>query len=752
MKQTYSVQWMHCASCSQIISKQVKKLDGVAVCEVNFATSQAVVDFDTSKQSLETINAKIGDMGYSLHPINHDMHNNTSHDESDASSSHSAHAQGISKMQLILIIIMVGIVFVMMGRDAGTKYWLREMNETIAEFFHHLMPLFATYVFFGIDTRFIKAVRSYFKHGVGNMDSLIGIGGLVGYLYSFVVTAFEYTLEPFMDVSRNFYEGIIVVVGLSLVGRYIEHVQLAKNADAIKALMKIQAKDALVLRNGQEIRVPLGEVIIGEIVIIKAGETIPVDGIIQNGVSEVDESMITGEPLPVTKSVDDQVIGGTVNVNGVLHIQATTLGQQSVLSKIIEMVTQAQNLKPNIQKLADTIAWYFVPIVLVLATITLFARIFLGKWFFEDYRIRGIIWFVAILSVACPCALWLATPLGIINGITRATKHGILVKNTDGLLSLENIKTIVFDKTWTITTGKPTLLLTEQELKTDFIKSTLQILASLEQGSNHPLAHAITNKAKEVGLKPLAVENFTTLPGLGVQWNIEGTTYYAGNEAFAAKVLKGFDRALLEKHTRKGQTPVILFTDAEALFVFTLTDTIKSWMKQTLEKLHKKGIRTVMCTWDHSNSAHFIADQLPIDEIVAEVTPQGKAEYIKQIREKTPHKIAMVGDGINDSIAMSLADVSISMSDGSDVSIESSDLILLKGDLTKVLDAIQISISTNRLIKQNLFWAFSYNIIGIPLAGGWLYPSFGWQLSPVFAGVFMAASSLFVVINSLRGR
>lgn len=743
MKQTYTVEGMHCTSCSQIISKQVGKLDGVSLCEVNFATSQAVVDFDASKQSLDTINATIGELGYVLHPVDHH--------ESSHPTDHTAHPQGISKTQLILILIMVGIVFVMMGRDAGARWWRWPMSKIVTWFFHHLMPIFATYVFFWIDTRFVKAVWSYMKHGVGNMDSLIWIGSMVWFLYSFVVSAFEGPLEAYMDVSWNFYEGIIVVVGLSLVGRYIEHVQLAKNADAIKALMKIQAKDALVLRDGQEVRVPLDEVRIDEIVIIKPWETIPVDGIVTSWVSEVNESMITGESLPVAKHIDDHVIWGTLNINGLLHIQATTLGQASVLSKIIEMVTQAQNLKPTIQKLADTIAGYFVPVVLILATVTLISWLIFGKWFYEDYRIRGIIWFVAILSIACPCALGLATPLGIINGITRATKQGILVKNTNGLLALQHIKTIVFDKTGTITTGKPTLLLTSSEIN-DTIRDALGLLASLEHGSNHPLAHAIVNKAKELNIPLHPVEDFTTLPGQGVSGTINGKKLYAGNLSYAKQILNTFDSSAIERLTTQWHTPVILFTDKELLHIFSVTDTIKPGMEQTLRQLHQLGITTVMCTWDHPATARYIADQLGIKEVIAEATPQGKADYITQLRKKSQHKIAMIGDGINDSIALSLADVSISMSDGSDVSIESSDLILLKGDLTKVLDAIWISTSTNSLIKQNLFRAFSYNIVGIPLAGGWLYPWFGRQLSPVFAGIFMAASSLFVVINSMRGK
>lgn len=747
MKQTYTVKWMHCTSCSQIISNQVGKLDGVDTCEVNFATSQAVLEYDPDKQSLASMNSSLADFGYTLHPMEHG-----SAGEGESWTDHTAHAQGVTKTQVKIIFVMVAIVFLMMGREVGARWNRWMMSETLEEFFHHLMPLFATYVFLGIDTRFIKAVGSYLKHGVGNMDSLIGIGSSVAFIYSFIVTAFDKVLEPYLDVSWNFYEWIIVVVGLSLVWRYIEHVQLAKNADAIKALMKIQAKDALVLRDGQEMRIPLDEVRIDEIVIIKPGETIPVDGIVHSGISEVNESMITGESIPVTKTVGERVIWGTMNINGLLHIQATTLGQASVLSKIINMVTQAQNLKPNIQKLADTIAWYFVPIVLILATVTFLTWLLLGKGFYEDYRIRWVIWFVAILSIACPCALGLATPLGIINGITRATKHGILVKNTDGLLSLKDIKTIVFDKTGTITTGKPTVVSTTVQEADKKFRDALQLLSSLEHASNHPIAHAIVTKAKEVWVEQLVVTEFTTLPGQWVKWKINRKMYYAGNEKYVKDVLSKKSIPEIDELTSKWQTPVILFTDKEIVSVFGVTDTIKPGMLETLRKLHLRGIKTVMCTGDHTTTARYIANQLGIDEVVAEVTPEGKADYITQLRKQSNQKVAMVWDGINDSVALSLADVSISMSDGSDVSIESSDLILLKGDLNKVLDAITISWSTNTLIRQNLFRAFSYNIIGIPLAGGWLFPWLGWQLSPVFAGVFMAASSLLVVLNSLRGR
>lgn len=744
-KQTYQVKGMHCASCAQIISKQISKIDGIASCDVNFATKQASIQFINQEQDTKKLNQYIEDLGYTLEPM-HQIHNATN----TVNSQHKHEDAGISKIQLRVIISMVAIVFIMMGRDIWARYNRWIMSELVKEFFHHLMPIFATYVFFGIDTRFVKATRSYIKYGVWNMDSLIGIGSTIAFIYSFIITTFDQILGEYMDVSWNFYEGIIVVVWLSLVGRYIEHVQLAKNADAIKSLMSLQAKEAIVLYDGKEIKTPLEQVKLWDIIIVKPGESISVDGEVVYGISEVNESMITGEPLPITKQVNDAVIWGTINVNGVLHVKTTKIGADSVLAKIVDMVSNAQNLKPNIQKVADIIAWYFVPIVLILATLTLVAWIVFGKSIASDYRIRWIIWFVAIMSIACPCALGLATPLWIINGITRATKHGILVKNTNGLLALKDITTIVFDKTGTITSGKPSIVLHEKLNTTE--KEYLQIISSLEKQSHHPIARAVISRAENEWITTVEVQDFKDLPWLGVQGTVYNKTYYAWNIKFVEQKLSNFDRKIIDHITESNYTPVILFDDDQVITAYGITDTIKDGIKETIQQLHTLWIRTVMCTGDHTNVAQQVANELGIDEVIAQATPESKAEYIKILRGKTSQKVAMIGDGINDSVALSLADVSISMSDGSDVSIESSDLILLKWDLRKLIDAIKISKSTNNLIYQNLFWAFSYNIIGIPLAGGWLFPFFWRQLNPVFSGIFMAVSSLFVVFNSMRGK
>lgn len=748
IEKTYIVDGMHCASCAQIIGKQIKKIDWIKFCDVNFATRQAVIWFDSAPVDLQILNKHINQLDYHIQPL--DAINKPTGEDHMTDHTHDDKPE-ISKIQLMIIFGMVIIVFLMMLWEVGIRYSRWSDNETIKTFLHHLMPIFATYVFFGITPRFLKATWNYIRYGLWNMDSLIGIGSSIWFLYSFAVTAFENVLSNYMDVSWNFYESVIVVIWLSLIWRYIEHRQLSKNSDAIRSLMKIQAKEATVIGDDwEELKVPLDYVKIGDSVVVKPGETIPVDGIVQKWISEIDESMITWEPLPVTKQTWDDVIWWTINVNGILIIKTTKLWSDSVLSNIITMVTNAQNLKPKIQKFADTIAAYFVPIVIALATLTVIGWLVFGKSLVSDYWIRGIVAFVAIMSIACPCALWLATPLGVINGITRATKNGILVKNTDWLLWLKDIDIVVFDKTGTITTGKPSLVIDDYLDKKNLDHLTL--LYTLEKWSTHPIAHAITTKSQSLWLSPMKLDNYLVTPWLGIKWDINGNTYYAGNVAYARQILWSiFDESIVDNIIEDNQTPVILFDDKEVKSIYRIMDTIKDNIKDVISELHSIGIQTAMCTGDRLSAAQWVADTLWIDYVVTQATPNDKSDYIKSLRDSWK-KVAMVGDGINDSIALSLADVSVSMSNGSDISIQSSDLVLLKWDLQKLLDAIHISKWTNKLIYQNLFWAFSYNIIGIPLAWWWLFPILWWQLNPVFSGIFMATSSLIVVLNSLRNR
>lgn len=610
------------------------------------------------------------------------------------------------------------------------------------------MPIFATYVLFWLGTKYMKAAFLYFKHWNGNMETLIGIWSLVAFTYSFIVTAFENNLAPFMDVSWNFYEWVIVVVWFSLIGKYIEETQLAKTWEAIASLLSLQAKNAIVLRDNIEVLMSLDQVGVGDKVIIKPGEWVPVDGIIISGSTEINESMLTGEPLPVIKNIGDRVIGGTLNVNGSIIIEASSLWENSTLAKIVEMVSHAQNFKPSIQRLTDTIASYFVPWVLIIAILTFIAWSVFWSAFYHDAWIRWVIGFVAILSVACPCALGLATPLAVINSISRATKHGILVKNSEWLLQLKNITTIVFDKTGTLTTGKPTMFI-DNDIKND--TQNLQLLYSLEKLSNHPISYAVVQSCEKLWIEKLEVIDFVTKPWLWLQGIIAGEKYFVGNHIFAKQILKTFDENILTPYTSEWGTPVILFNEQKVLQIYSVSDTVKPKIQETIQTLIRHGITPIMCTGDHSDTAEFIAKKLWITEFYAQTSPEEKSSLISRL-QKEGKKVAMVGDGINDSIALSLADVSIGMSDGSDVSIESSDLILLHGDLNKVLDALNISRSMNRLIIQNIFWAFSYNIIGIPLAGGWLYPWFGIQLTPVFTGLFMGLSSIMVSVNSTRGK
>ena len=732
MKTTYSVSGMTCASCANLIEKKLSKIEGIHEVHVNLATKQAIVESEKPVELTE-LNTPIEDYWYSL--------------SSNSQISHTDHLDhrdphDLSRGNLIALSIMIVIVFIMMFFETGVKYNWWAANETVRVFLHHLMPIFATYVLFWLGMRYIRAAFLYFRYMTGNMETLIGIGSLVAFLYSFIVTAFEKVLWPIMDVSWNFYEGIIVVVGFSLIGKYIETHALAKTGEAIASLIRLEAKDALVIREWTEIRLSLSDIRRWDHILVKPGERVPVDGLIRDGKTEIDESMLTGESLPVTKWAGDSVIGGTLNINGAVTLEATTLGSESVLAKIVSLVSEAQNYKPSIQKLADTIAWYFVPVVLCLALLTLWGWIVFWDALVVDPWIRGIIGFVAILAVACPCALGLATPLAIINSIARATRHGILVKNSEWLLILKDIDTIIFDKTGTLTTGMPTLVWYDESTKED-----LSILYSLEKLSHHPIARGIVKSLEKKNIRSEKVTDFLNLPWKGIAGKIWEKKYYVGNALFAREIL--WDT--FTTHTTSSETELFLFTDDRLLDMYEVTDTLKWGIEPMIATLKERGIELILSTGDHDAVAHTIAKKVGIETVYSESNPEAKSDLIASL-QKAGKKVAMIWDGVNDSIALSRADVSISFSDGSDVSIESSDLVLLGGDLTKFIDAFDISKRMNRLIHENLFWAFSYNIIGIPLAGGWLYPWLGWQLTPVFTGIFMALSSLIVTVNSMRGR
>lgn len=799
--QTFQVKGMHCASCAATIEKTFKKVDGVTSAEVNYGTETAKVAFDESKTSADQLSKTIEPLGYSLripeqskmNMMDHSMPQGHAMTKGEDHSMHTGVNQTKEEKlaelkefkQKISAVIPIAIlsIFIMGWDILGQINHGLQMPHIWKEFFHHFLPILATITFFIVGKPYLLGFYRFLRYGKANMDSLIGIGTSVAFLYSFILTAFEDPLRPFIDVEHNYYDVTIVVLAFITLGKYLEAKSKLKTGDAIEKLLNLQAKIALVIRNNQEVEIPISEVMKDEIIIMKPGSKIPVDGVVVEGSSFVDESMITGEPMPVEKKKEDGVVAGTMNTTGTFTFKATKVGSETLLAHIIKMVSEAQSSKAPIQALADKISAVFVPITIAIAFLTI------AGWFLFGTEALGfsrtlsyaLVSFVGILVIACPCALGLATPTAIIVGVGKGAKEGILVKDAATLEKLHKVNVVVVDKTGTITKGKPELVSVQLigNVKEDEIVS---ILATLESRSEHPIAHAITSYAAEHTIKTLSVEQFEIIKGKGLKGTIKGTEYFAGNVQLIKDlnilssdgvILNEAERsegsrwtttqqsneilrsaqddivAFLEEETKQGKTPVILATKEKVLGIALVADALKSEAQEAVSKLHELGIKVVMLTGDNKNTARYIADQVGIDEVVAEVLPQDKLEKIKNL-QKSGKLVAMTGDGVNDAPALAQADVGIAMATGTDVAIESAGITLLHGDISKLVKAIKLSKLTMRGIKQNLFWAFIYNIVGIPLASGVFYPLFGWLLSPIFAGMAMALSSVSVVMNSLR--
>ena len=753
---TYRIKGMHCASCAGIIEKTFKKTDGVTSVEVNYATETAKISFDETKTDAEALSKKIEPLGYSLAIP-------TAEEMGMSPGEHAAHLgltqskkeklEELAQMKnkvVISVPLTLASIFVMGWNMLAEFHVIGAMPAAGSEFFRYLLPLMATYMLFVVGKPYLQGFYRFLRHGAANMDTLIGIGTSAAYLYSFIVTAFGKTLAPFIDVNQTYWDVTVVVIAFITFGKYLEVRSKLKTGDAIEKLLGLQAKTALVVRDGKETEIPAGEVIHGDLVVVKPAGKIPVDGVLTEGQSFVDESMVSGEPVPVEKKAGDTVVAGTINTTGSFTFRATKVGSETLLSGIIKMVEEAQGSKAPIQALADKISSVFVPIVLALAFVALGAWIILGSQYLglSLALSYGLVSFVGILVIACPCALGLATPTAIIVGVGKGAKEGILIKDAATLEKLHNIGTLVIDKTGTITHGKPELVSIRN---TSSLKDTelIAILAALENKSEHPIAHAIVAYAQEKGLPFGNAENFESIKGKGLKGVVGGTEYFAGNAALVGDLNLPLDTAALKRETTEGKTPVILATKERVLGIAMVADSIKPEAVAAVQNLHKLGIKVIMLSGDDKNTARFIASEAGIDEVFAEVLPEDKLNKIKELQSRGSI-VAMAGDGVNDAPALAQADVGIAMGTGTDVAIESAGITLLGGDISKLVKVIKLSKITMRGIKQNLFWAFIYNIVGIPVAAGVLYPFTGWLLSPVFAGLAMALSSVSVVSNSLR--
>ncbi len=744
-KQILQVKGMHCASCASVISKRLAVLPHIYSVSVNYGNEKAKVDFDDNKISIEEMNQEIAKLGYTF--VLPQSHAGAQHDHAD---SHGSELDELkNKTEFMLPLTAAVFVLMMWEILTRTTSWMPNLPMPMSVL-NMISLMLATLVLFWVGRPYLLGVVRFMRYGVANMDTLIGIGTLVAYVFSaliFLVPAISVLLRI---PDYTYFDVTIVVIGFITFGKYLEVKSKKKTGDAIEKLLNLQAKTALVVRDGKEVEISVNDVKHGEVIIVKPGAKIPVDGVITEGESFIDEAMVTGEPMPVQKKVGDSVVSGTINTSGSFMFKATKIGSETLLAQIIKMVEEAQGSKAPIQALADKISAVFVPIVLLIALLTLGVWLLVGSQYlgFSQALSFGLVSFVGVLVIACPCALGLATPTAIIVGVGKGARAGILIKDAASLEKLHKVDTVVVDKTGTITVGKPTLVDIQNlsALKDDEL---LAIAASLEKQSEHPIAYAIVSYAEAKNIALSKVSAFESLQGRGLKGSIKGVEYFVGNVKLISDLGLVFDATKLQEFTTQGKTPVIVASKDEVLGFVMVADEIKAESIEAIKDLHALGIKVVMLTGDDEKTANYIAGLVGIDDVVARVLPQDKLAKIKDLQSQGL-VVAMAGDGVNDAPALAQADIGIAMGTGTDVAIESAGITLLGGDISKLVKAIKLSKMTMRGIKQNLFWAFVYNVVGIPLAAGVFYPIFGWVLNPVFAGFAMALSSVSVVSNSLR--
>ena len=762
-KVTVPIKGMHCASCALVIEKTLSKAEGVKEVKVNYGTEKASIEYDKEKVSLTKMSDLLKPYGYEFiesGPPQENVFQTPGIASPAPQKTDPAKQQKLieledqkSKVQFALPIAIMVFVLMMWEIAAKNISWVPYFFIP-HELYSIILLVISTVVLFWIGRPFLAGIGKFIRYRVANMDTLVGIGTLTAYLYSTFIVLFPQLRIALRFPESNYFDVTIIVIGFVFFGKYLEARSKLKTGEAIEKLINLQAKTALVEREGLEIEVPIEQVLINEIIIVKPGGKIPVDGEIIDGRSSIDESMVTGESIPADKEKGDKVIGGTINKQGRFKFVATKIGSDTLLANIIRMVEEAQGSRAPIQRVADRVSGIFVPVVLGIAAATLVVWLAAGSQFmpFSYALTYGLLNFVGVLVIACPCALGLATPTAIIVGVGKGAQNGILIKNAESLEKLHKINTIVVDKTGTITKGKPEV--------TDIILAdpagngpnrVLSLIASLEKNSEHPLAVAVVEKANEEKAGFLEVDDFEIIEGKGLKGTIDGVQYHAGNLRLMEELNISYDSELITKLSKQGKTPVIFANNKEVIATIAIADTIKDSSIEAVKQLHRLGIKVVMLTGDNINTAKFIAEQVKIDRIFAEVLPQDKANKIKELQSQG-FVVAMAGDGINDAPALAQSDVGLAMGTGTDIAIESADIILLAGDISKIPKAVKLSKQTMAVIKQNLFWAFIYNTIGIPLAAGVFFPFFGLLLNPAFAGLAMALSSVSVVTNSLRLR
>jgi Cu+-exporting ATPase len=728
-KEIFKISGMHCASCAQTIENRLKKEKGVDGAAVNFVSETMQISYNPKIIDSAGIAKIVSDLGYKLVAENAgegvEKREKMGREKEEAD---------LKKRFIIALLFGLPLLYFLMGWMVGLPVpWLE--NYSLVALIQFLLSTPIIITAFNLYKSGFKSLL--YRHP--NMDSLVFLGTSAAYLYSLFVSLAIWLKFGEYGVGDLYFEVAAFILVFILLGKYLEAKTKSKTSEALRKLISLSPKKARIEKDGKEIEILAEEVKIGDVVVVKPGEKIPVDGKIIEGFSTVDESMVTGESMPADKKVGDEVIGATINKTGVFKFRASRVGKDTVLNQIVKIVKDAQASKAPIQLLADKVSLYFVPAVIFIALFAFLVWLLLGQSFVFSLTIL-----ITVLIIACPCALGLATPTAIMVGTGLGAQNGILFKGADALERAKKITAVVFDKTGTLTKGTPSV--TDIIPAPEFSNKSqiLQLAASLAANSTHPLDVAILKKAKEEKIALLAVQNFEEISGKGVKGAIKGKEVLLGNRRWIESDLAGD----LEK---EGKTVMILAVDKKPIGAIAVADTLKEHSKEAVALLRKMGKKIIMITGDNQRTAKAIAAQLGIDQVLAEVLPQNKAGEIKDLQKKG-EIVAMVGDGINDAPALAQSDLGIAMGAGADIAMETGDIILIKNDLKDVLTALDLSGYTIRKIKQNLFWAFFYNLAGIPIAAGALYPFFGFLLNPMIAAAAMAFSSVSVVLNSLLMR
>jgi Cu+-exporting ATPase len=737
-----SVQGMTCANCVGRVERALNKVDGVLSASVNLATERASVTYVPSSVSPGQLKAAVRASGYEV------LDTEAGQDRSDQErEARAKEVLGLHRAVIFSAVFAVPLLILAMLPMLYSPAEMWVMERVGMNALNWIMLALALPVQFGPGLRFYRLGWKAIKNRSPDMNALVMIGTSAAFFYSLLVTLAPQIFP--VGTAHVYYEASAVVITLILLGKYFEALAKGRSSEAMKKLLGLQAKTARVLRGGQELELPVDEVLLGDLISVRPGEKIPVDGEVTGGQSFVDESMITGEPVPVSKGAGAAVVGGTINQNGAFQFKATKIGADTALAQIIQLVERAQGSKPPIQGLADAVVAVFVPVVLGIAALTFVLWLIFGG---EQALSFALVNTVAVLIIACPCAMGLATPTSVMVGTGKAAELGVLFRSGAALEGLQAVQVVAMDKTGTLTKGKPEL--TDFVLAPGFERVTvLKLVAAAEDQSEHPIARAIVDAAKREGIAVMAAEQVEAVPGFGLDAGVEGRRVQVGADRYMAQLGLNVSpfAAEAQRLGDEGKSPLYAAIDGQLAALIAVADPIKEGSLEAVRALHQQGLRVAMITGDNARTAQAIARQLGIDEVLAEVLPSGKSDAVQALQAKG-QQVAFVGDGINDAPALAQADVGLAIGTGTDVAVETADVILMSGDLRGVPNAVALSRATLRNIRLNLFWAFAYNIILIPVAAGVLYPTLGWLLSPVLAAAAMGLSSVFVLSNALRLR